>query len=224
MLGVNGRSVARVIFTPPAQLLIRLKVTADIVTLTGTALTVGAALWLLPTGHLWQAGLVLGALVCTDALDGTMARLTGTSTKWGAFLDSTLDRLADAAVFGGIVLYFAFRGERIGAASALAALVLGAVVSYARARAEGLGLHATVGIAERSDRLILALVPTFITGIGANRWVLIGAMMLISLLSTITIIQRAHTVWAQGHNQPPDPPTPKPSTHPRRPPAPKGRR
>jgi CDP-diacylglycerol--glycerol-3-phosphate 3-phosphatidyltransferase len=216
--------VARVIFTPPAKLLIRLGASADIVTLTGTALTVGSALWLLPTGHLWQAAVVLGALVCTDALDGTMARLTGTSTKWGAFLDSTLDRVADSAVFGGIVLYFAFQGEKIGATAALAALVLGTVVSYARARAEGLGLHATVGIAERSDRLILALVPTFITGVGASRWVLIGAMMLISLLSTITIIQRAHTVWAQGHDQPPGPPLPQPPARPRRTPAPKDRR
>ena len=86
-----------------------------------------------------------------DTLDGIMARMNDRSTRWGAFLDSTLDRVADAAIFGGLVLYYAGGGDNaVMAGLALACLILGMVVSYARARAEGLGMTANVGIAERA--------------------------------------------------------------------------
>jgi CDP-diacylglycerol--glycerol-3-phosphate 3-phosphatidyltransferase len=198
VLGVNGRDVARVVFTPPAKALIRLHVTADMVTMAGTVLVVGAALTLFPLGHLWVGALVIGALVCADALDGTMARLENHATRWGAFLDSTLDRVSDAAVFAGLVVYFVRREDTAGACAALAALVLGALVPYARAKAEALGMNATVGIAERSDRLILSLVATFVTGVGASRWVLIGALAVLSVAAAITVGQRARAVWLQG--------------------------
>ncbi|MCL2788291.1 MAG: CDP-alcohol phosphatidyltransferase family protein [Micrococcales bacterium] len=204
MLGVNGREVARVLFTPPAKGLLKIGVTADMVTMAGTALTVGASCWMFPRGWLWQGAVVVAVLVCTDALDGTMARLVKHPTKWGAFLDSTLDRIADAAIFGSIAAYFVVVQDRVGAVASLAALALGTVVPYARARAEALGLKASGGIAERSDRLLVSLVAAFLTGLGLSRWFLVGAMMLISAMAAITIVQRARAVWVQGNDTPPD--------------------
>jgi CDP-diacylglycerol--glycerol-3-phosphate 3-phosphatidyltransferase len=198
MLGVNGRGVARVVFTPPARVLIRLHVTADMVTIAGTVATSVAALWLFPAGRLWLGAVVIGVVACGDALDGTMARLTKHSTRWGAFLDSTLDRVADSAVFAGLVIYFALRDDIAGVVAAVAAGALGTIVPYARARAEGLGMSASGGIAERSDRLILTLLATFATGVGASRWVLIGALGALSVAAAITVVQRARAVWVQG--------------------------
>jgi CDP-diacylglycerol--glycerol-3-phosphate 3-phosphatidyltransferase len=186
------------VFTPPAKVLIRLHVTADMVTIAGTLATAAAALWLFPTGHLWVGALVIGVVACGDALDGTMARLTKHSTRWGAFLDSTLDRVADSAIFAGLVIYFALRGDVLGVIAAVAAGALGTVVPYARARAEGLGMHAEGGIAERSDRLIFTLLATFAAGVGAGRWVLVGALLVLSVAAAITVVQRMYAVWAQG--------------------------
>src|SRR5665647_2125929 len=124
--------------TPLARLLLRLGVSPDAVTIAGTAVVVGAALWLYPTGHLLAGTIVIAAFVLTDSLDGTMARLSGRSSSWGAFLDSTLDRFGDAAIFAGLVLWFSGAGDdRLTAVLALTCLVLGSVIPYARARAEG---------------------------------------------------------------------------------------
>jgi CDP-diacylglycerol--glycerol-3-phosphate 3-phosphatidyltransferase len=198
MLGVNGRGVARVVFTPPARLLVRLGVTPDAVTVAGTVATCAVALTLFPLGLLWPGAVALGALVCADALDGTMARLTGKTSKFGAFLDSTLDRVSDAAVMGGLTIFLARQGQVWGVVGGTAALALGGVVPYARARAEALGFSAAVGIAERSDRLIVALVAAFATGVGAPWWVLAGALGLLGLASAVTVGQRAHTVLVQA--------------------------
>jgi CDP-diacylglycerol--glycerol-3-phosphate 3-phosphatidyltransferase len=168
------------------------------VTFVGTAATSAAAWWLFPTGHLWVGALVIGAVACGDALDGTMARLSKHSTRWGAFLDSTLDRVADAAIFAGLIIYFARMGDMPGVIAAVVAGSMGGVVPYARARAEGLGMSAAGGIAERSDRLIVTLVAALITGLGASRWVLIGTLYALSLAASITVVQRARAVWLQG--------------------------
>ena len=105
--------------------------------------------------------------VLTDSLDGVMARQAGRSGPWGAFLDSTLDRFGDGAIFAGLVLWFTADGDdQLTAVLALACLVLGSIVPYARARAEGLGMTASGGIAERADRLVLVLVATGLVGFG----------------------------------------------------------
>jgi CDP-diacylglycerol--glycerol-3-phosphate 3-phosphatidyltransferase len=198
MLGMNGRDLARVIFTPPAKALVRLGVTPDAVTAFGTLATCAVALSLFPTGHLWLGAAILGALVCTDALDGTMARLTGRASKWGAFLDSTLDRIADAAVIGALTIYLARLDDFWGVVAGIGALAFGGVVPYARAKAEGLGYNATVGLAERSDRLLVALVAAFATGVGAPRVVLVAALGLLAVASAITVGQRAAAVYRQA--------------------------
>ena len=186
------------VVTPLARFLLARGIGPDAVTIAGTLVVVVAALWAYPTGHLLVGTLVIALFVLTDALDGTMARLSGRAGPWGAFLDSTLDRVADAAIFAGLVVWFTGAGDdRLTAVLALAALVLGSVVPYARARAEGLGLTASVGIAERADRLAVVLVATGVVGLGAPVVVLTVALGLLSLASLVTIGQRAAAVRAQ---------------------------
>jgi CDP-diacylglycerol--glycerol-3-phosphate 3-phosphatidyltransferase len=118
-----------------------------------------------------------------------MARMSGRSGPWGAFLDSTLDRIADGAVFAGVVLGFAAAGDLRTAGVALACLVGGAIVSYAKARAESIGVECNVGIAERAERLILVLVATFLYGLGVP-YVLPAALWVLAALTWITVAQR----------------------------------
>lgn len=197
MLSSKGRVFTDAVFGPVARALVRAGVSPDVVTVTGTVLTVGAALWLLPTGHFVAGPLVIAAVVLVDSVDGLMARTLGRSTRWGAFLDSTLDRIADAAIFSGLLLWSVSRDEPWVLATALACLVLGSVVPYARARAEGLGLSASGGIAERADRLVVALVAVFVVGLGAPVAVLVGALGLLALASLWTIGQRMAAVYRQ---------------------------
>jgi CDP-diacylglycerol--glycerol-3-phosphate 3-phosphatidyltransferase len=128
-----------------------------------------------------------------------MARESGRSSKWGAYLDSTLDRVGDSAIFGGLVLYYAGPGDNsVMAALALACLILGSVVSYAKARAEGLGFTANVGIAERADRLVAVLVAAFFADLFGST-VLLGVVLgLLAVASFVTVLQRVLTVRRQA--------------------------
>ena len=185
--------------TPLAAALLRLGVSPDAVTVTGTLAVVVAALWLFPTGHLLAGALVVAFFALTDSLDGVMARQAGRSSTWGAFLDSTLDRFGDAAIFGGLVLWFYGGGDHeVTAVLALACLVLGSVVPYARARAEGLGMTAAVGIAERADRLFAVLAAAALVGAGAPRVVLTVVLALLAVASAVTVVQRMATVRRQS--------------------------
>lgn len=185
--------------TPVATFLLRRGVSPDAVTIAGTLGVVVTALWLFPQGRLLAGSLVIGLFALTDLVDGTMARSSGRVSPWGAFLDSTLDRFADAAIFSGLVVYLATRGESpVGAALALACLVLGSVVPYTRARAEGLGMTASVGIAERADRLAVVLVATLLVGAGLPGAVLTVALALLAVASAVTVVQRMATVRRQA--------------------------
>jgi CDP-diacylglycerol--glycerol-3-phosphate 3-phosphatidyltransferase len=151
-----------VVLAPFVKLFLRLGISPDAVTLVGTLGVVAGALVLFPQGMLWQGVLVVTAFVFSDLIDGQMARQSGQTTRFGAFWDSTLDRIGDAAVFGGLVLYFAGPGDDfLYLCVALYCLVMGSVTSYARARAESLGMDAKGGLAERADRLVAILVLTF---------------------------------------------------------------
>ncbi|MPV37746.1 phosphatidylinositol phosphate synthase [Georgenia subflava] len=202
MLSTNARGFAQAAFGPAARLLVRLGVSPDTVTVTGTVLSSTAALTLLPTGHLTAGALVLGVLVLFDNLDGQMARLTGTESRWGAFLDSTMDRLADAAVFSGVAVWaLRYLDGALGnltAGLALVCLVLGGVVPYAKARAESLGMTADVGLAERADRLLVVLVAVLLVGLGLPAAVLTVALALLALASAYTVLQRMRTVHTQS--------------------------
>lgn len=190
----NFRTAWRKIMTPPAKGLIRLGVTPDAVTWTGTIITIGVALICFPLGYLWQGALALGLLVLTDSLDGQMARLTDRTSQWGAFLDSTLDRLADGAVLGGVALYYAGRGGSVlWCGIALGALVTAQVTSYAKARGESVGFEVQGGLATRADRLVVTLLGALLTGVGVW-WALPVAMSYLFLAGAVTVGQRMHQV------------------------------
>lgn len=198
MLNRYARAFFTKLFGPVAAGLLRVGVSPDAVTVVGTLGVVVGALWLYPTGHLLAGTLVVTAFAFSDTLDGMMARASRRSGPWGAYLDSTLDRLGDAAVFGGLVLWFTGGGDhRPTAVLALACLVLGSVVSYARARAEGLGLTADVGIAERADRLVAVLLATGLVGIGVPQVLLTVVLALLAVASAVTVLQRVMTVRRQ---------------------------
>lgn len=182
---------------PLARGLLRAGLTADAVTVIGTTVVVTVALVLYPAGYLLPATIVIAVFVLADSLDGTMARLAGQTSRWGAFLDSTLDRVADAAVFSGLLIWFARAGDTWGAALTLAALVLGQLVSYARARAEGLGATASVGFAERAERLIIVLVAAGLVGLGLPDPTLTVAMAVLVVVSLLTLAQRVAVVRRQ---------------------------
>jgi CDP-diacylglycerol--glycerol-3-phosphate 3-phosphatidyltransferase len=200
MLNRFARALFTRLFTPVARLLLRLGISPDVVTLVGTLGVSAGALIFFPRGHFFAGTMVITAFVFSDMLDGIMARLSGRSSVWGAYLDSTLDRVGDAAVFGGIVLYFAGKGDdNLGVLLALTCLVFGGIVSYARARAEGLGMKADVGIAERSERLVVVLLTTGFYGIDVlPKAVVLGILTLLALASVITVVQRILYVRTQA--------------------------
>jgi CDP-diacylglycerol--glycerol-3-phosphate 3-phosphatidyltransferase len=187
------------LLTPAAGLLLRAGISPDVVTLVGTLGVAAGALVFYPTGHLLIGTLVITAFVFSDTVDGIMARASGRSSSWGAYLDSTLDRVGDAAIFGGLVLWYLGRGDdTLTGTLALACLVLGAVVSYAKARAEGLGMTANVGIAERADRLVAVLVTTGFVGLGLPDVVLTVVLALLAVASLVTVVQRMLAVRGQA--------------------------
>lgn len=185
------------LINPLVGLLLKLGVTPDMVTIVGTILTCAGALWFFPNGHLFAGSITVGALACLDAVDGAMARRSGCSSRWGAFLDSTLDRVADAAIFAGLTWWAWDVGHNWTAGLCLAALVTASLVSYTRARAEGLGCTAAVGIAERPDRLVAVLVAAGLVGLGLDSRVLTATLAVLCLASLITIGQRMTTVKRQ---------------------------
>jgi CDP-diacylglycerol--glycerol-3-phosphate 3-phosphatidyltransferase len=200
MLNRYARAISTKVLSPVAALLIRLGISPDVVTIIGTLGVCFGALAFYPRGELFVGTLVITAFVFADTVDGIMARRLDRSTSWGAYLDSTLDRIADAAIFGGLVLWYAGDGdEAYMAALALACLILGGVVSYAKARAEGLGMTANVGIAERAERLVVVLVATGFTGLLGLPTVVLGVVLgLLALASLITVVQRMLEVRRQA--------------------------
>ncbi|HVX54471.1 phosphatidylinositol phosphate synthase [Nocardioides sp.] len=195
------------VLSPVARLLIRLHVSADAVTLVGTIGVCVGALAFFPRGHLLGGVIFITCFVFSDLIDGHMSRLTGTSSKFGAFLDSTLDRVGDGAIFGGLALYYAGPGDsRIYLWLSLICLVMGSVTSYARSRAESLGYQAKVGIAERSDRLVSILVMTGFNGLLGLPVLTYITLWALAAASTITVGQRIWVVrqqaLAEGNPQP----------------------
>lgn len=191
-----ARKVAAVIIDPPAKLLVKMKVSPDVITLIGTIGASASALILLPQGQFLWALILIAVFALSDLIDGTMARMTGSSGPWGNFLDATLDRVTDGAVFGALVIWGATQQDMWIVGGGLLALVTGQVTSYSKARAEAVGATANVGIAERAERLILAGIGILLTGLGVP-YFLAGVLWIVGVAGVVTIIQRMVEVRRQ---------------------------
>ena len=203
MLNKHARGFFTALFTPVARWLLRMGVSPDAVTIIGTAGVVVGALVFYPLGQLWWGTLFITAFIFSDVLDGIMARMQAVGGRWGNFLDSTLDRIADGALFAGLAVWFFTGGANVPIAmTATVCLVLGMVVSYARAKAESLGFTANVGIAERAERLVSVLVVTGFTGLGLPGVVLLVTLSLLALASFVTVVQRVISVRRQALAEP----------------------
>jgi CDP-diacylglycerol--glycerol-3-phosphate 3-phosphatidyltransferase/CDP-diacylglycerol--inositol 3-phosphatidyltransferase len=193
------RGVFTAIFSPVARLFLRLGISPDAVTIVGTIGVCAGALLFFPRGHLLVGVLVITAFVFSDLIDGHMARISGQSSAWGAFLDSTLDRFGDAAIFGGLAMYYVGPGDSDPlVALAIYCLVLGSITSYARARAESLGMEAKGGIAERADRLVAILAMTGLSAIFDAPILIPVTLGVLAVASTVTVVQRIMLVRSQA--------------------------
>lgn len=200
MLGIHARPQINRVVEPIAHAIARLGITPDALTIVGTIGVAGGALGFYPRGKFLAGTLVITAFVFSDLMDGAVARVTGSSGPWGAFLDSTLDRVGDGAVFGALALWYAGDGNNTTlCAVALYDLVAGVVTSYSKARAESLGMSANVGIAERSERLIAVLALTGLSGIFNAPVLRAIALWGLAVLTTITVVQRIVVVRRQSH-------------------------
>ena len=199
MLNKYARGLFAAIFRPIALFLVRRGVSPDTVTIFGTLGVMAGSLVFYPLGQLFWGTVLITVFVFSDIVDGLMARQLNRKGPWGAFLDSFLDRVGDSSVFVGIVIWFFTGGANPAiAVSALICLVLSSLVSYSKARAEGLGLTANVGIAERSERLVVVLVATGLVGLGIPDWVLLAVLLLLAVASLVTVFQRVFTIRRQA--------------------------
>ena len=190
MLGVNLRPAVGRFWAPVVRGLVRAGVTADAVTLTGTLGAVVSAAFLIGTGHLFWGAFAVTVFVLLDMLDGALARARGGGSVFGAVLDSTGDRAADAAIFAALAWWFSGGGDnRLIVLLALLCLVLGVLTSYVKARAEGMGLRVEVGVVERTERLILVLVGTGFDGLGIP-YALHVCLWVLLVGSAVTVAQR----------------------------------
>ena len=193
----HARQVIAKSVDPVAHALVKMKVSPDAVTWIGALGTVVISAVFLAQGRFLLGGILITLLSLSDLLDGTMARLTETQSSWGAFLDSTLDRVSDAAVISAVIYFYAQANTTSGNAitAGLIALVMGQLTSYARARAEALGIDCKVGIAERAERSIILLTGIVVTGLGLN--ILPTCLWLLAIVSSITVGQRIFHVRNQ---------------------------
>ena len=187
----KSRSSLAHLVDPVAKLLIKARVTPDALTWFGAGATLVISVVFLAQGDFLIGALLFGVFGLVDLLDGTMARMLGTSGAWGAFLDSTLDRVSDAAVICGICFYYAntdLPNSNLLVSAGVVALVMGLMTSYARAKAESLNAKCTIGIAERAERNILIWISLLITSLVTD--VMSYAFVILAVVSTITVIQR----------------------------------
>jgi CDP-diacylglycerol--glycerol-3-phosphate 3-phosphatidyltransferase len=195
------------VIEPVAALLVRLRITPNSITTVGTLCTLAGAV-AFAAGHVRTAGWIIGLTALFDVLDGTVARRTGQSTIFGAFYDSTLDRVADGALIAGLAWFYAtdpVNKSQVMLGIALAGLIGTFLVSYTRARAESLGIDAKVGVMQRPERVVLLSVPQAFFGLALGGWVLAGVVALLAATAWITAAQRIRFVYKSALSAPPVP-------------------
>lgn len=210
------RAPFKKLIEPLAKALISIGLTANAVTVIGTIGTIVVAFVTGITGWLFAGAVVLTLLVLADSLDGSIAKLTTGGTQFGAFLDSTLDRIADWALLAGVIVFFILHADWrydisrsspdyiswVGVGAAMVSMMTSFVTSYARARAESVGFEVKNGIATRADRLVIILVGMAITGLTHHGLWLAIDMVLLAVLGVATVFQRvleARRQMAAGH-------------------------
>ena len=180
----------------------RVPLTPNQVTVVGLVLTFAAAT-LVAFGELRWAGVVLIVAGTCDILDGALARSTHTAYPYGAFLDSTLDRYSEGAIYIGLAAYFVSAGgpyQRWLVLATFAALAGSFLVSYVRARAQSLGFTCESGIFARPERVVVTVIGLVFSGV-LGGWVLYGVVFLLAALTNLTALQRIREVWLQGRAQ-----------------------
>jgi CDP-diacylglycerol--glycerol-3-phosphate 3-phosphatidyltransferase len=190
------KTAARVAFDPLGRALVRAGVSPDVITIIGTLGVVAASVAFAARGRLLPATVVITLCALLDVLDGAMARARGRSTRFGALLDSTMDRVADGAIFGALVWWLGTSGQRVLAAVTIVCLVGGQIVSYVKSRAEGLGFTCDVGFAERLERLTIVGVGGLLFGFGVE-WGFAVAVWVLAVLTVVTVVQRVLHVRGQ---------------------------
>ena len=184
----KARTVVGLAINPIAELLVKLGVSPNFITVFGAVGISGSAILFFPNGNFFVGTLLILVFIFSDLLDGTVARISGKPNPIGAFLDSTMDRVADAALFGSLVIYYANQDSNL-LVPAIVTAFAAQLISYIRAKAESQGISMKVGIAERPERIIILLVGTGFTGLGLS-FAIDLAIILLTVLTIITVLQR----------------------------------
>ncbi|GLZ53191.1 phosphatidylinositol phosphate synthase [Actinomycetospora sp. NBRC 106378] len=200
MINDWGRAAINRSLEPAGHWLVRRGIHPDAMTVFGTAGATGFAIWLIPTGHLFAASMIVWGFAMLDVLDGAMARARGVTSPFGGVLDSLCDRIVDGTVFAGIAWWAASNDRWVIVALSLVCLVTGQLISYIKARAEAAGLAGGGGVVERAERLILGLTGIGLTGLGLW-WAVDVALWLLTIGSVVTVAQRIRTVWVSAREQ-----------------------
>lgn len=187
MLSEWMRNHTRWLVTPVARFLSRTRISPNMLTLLGVLLNVAVGA-VLATGRLRLGGFLVIIAGAFDALDGALARASGRTTRFGAFFDSVMDRFSEAAVFGGLLLHALQRGERTDVILIYAAIVGSLLVSYARARAEGIGVACKGGWFTRFERVTVLVIGLLLGQLRLALWVL-------AIFANLTALQRVYLVW-----------------------------
>ncbi|WP_239311360.1 phosphatidylinositol phosphate synthase [Frankia sp. Cj3] len=190
MLASKARPQIQRVLDPLGERLARSRVSPDAVTIVGTIGVVGGALGFFTRGVFFVGTVVIALFAFSDLIDGLIARARGISSRWGAFLDSTSDRIGDGAIFGSLIIWYAGDGDSMPlCVASLICLIAGSVISYVKARAEGLGLRCDVGFAERGERLLVVLVAAGLYGLGVP-YLLPAALWFLAAATVLTVVQR----------------------------------
>lgn len=181
-------AVTRII-SPVARFFLRIGLTPNLVTAIGALCVVGSALYFFPQGEFFVGTLVISVFMLSDLFDGAMARISSQgASKWGGFLDSTVDRISDSSILLAVSIYLIDRNDQLSIVY-LVAVITGMLIPYIRAKAESMSIECSGGIAERTERAIIVLVGTGLHGLGVSYSLAISAWLLV-ILGLITTCQR----------------------------------
>ncbi|AIT61219.1 phosphatidylinositol phosphate synthase [Corynebacterium doosanense] len=200
MLSVHGRRPAAVVVEPVARGLLKIGLTPNAITVLSSAISVALVVILIPAGHLVWAAILIGLFTAVDMVDGTMARLRGGGTKFGATLDATCDRITDGALFAAITWWLVYTHDAHPSlvAATLGVLISSQVISYIKARGEASGFQVVGGLIERPERLIIALVGLGLEGFGVP-YALDAAIWLLLAGSVFTVFERFRMAYNSPH-------------------------